>query len=903
MTRDPIPHTSTGGLTPAEWDDVGAILEAALELVGDARARYLRDACGSRTHLRDELASLLAEVERGRRLSLEPTPDATGPSVALGTTIGHWRIQDLVARGGMGEVYRAARTDGEFTQLVALKVVRPGLVSPTFLRRSRIEREILARLTHENIVGILDAGTLADGRPFLVMPLVEGESITTYCERQALGLEARVRMIVEVAQTVQFAHSRLVVHRDLKPSNILVTADGSIRLLDFGIAKLLAADPDTPTDAELHSEIRLLTPEHAAPEQVRGDPVTTTTDVYALGVLLYQVLTGTRPHVAGDRPMVTFEREVLEVEPAAPSVAGKHQPWGRRLRGDLDRIIQMALRKEPDRRYPSAAAFAEDLERWMTGLPVRAEVDSFGYRARKFLVRNRTLVAAGSLVAMLLAAFAVTSAIQASRLERERNALAIQQATTHSVVGLLLGLFEKANPGRVPGGDTLRVEQLLAEVDPAIDTLAGQPLVQAEMWQTLGQIHSARGRHDQARRYHERALARLQTSASIDSQVLAKAMLNLGMEVGYLEGNAAAVPLMEAGLAMMRRHAPAGSAALLEAEVETATRRTADSTQRADLQRLIQQADSVQAPMQRAAALNQIAVNEFGRGGYRAAHAAFGEVLRILDSLLPRDHVNRLAVAGNLAATLTQLGELTTAEAAQREIVAIQLKATQVDSLHLGNQIQNLASTLAERGFLDEADSLLQVSINLTRGGLSAGSHTLHTAQFNRAQIHEARRRYPAALATLDSVIGARPAGRSPMQQVIYEGFRAQALMSMGRWRDARAVLDRIEGRYRALTKESVEAAAYLALWLGGSAMELGQASEALAHFDAGLARARTLFPETHRRVLALACGRGVALARLGRSAEAQTQLGAACPAYRANALAWRPVTDWAREVAPPGRE
>ena len=902
MSRDPIPLIPGDALTPAAWDDVGAILESALELTGDARERYLRDACGDDAGLRHEVGSLIAEAEHGRRLSLEPTPEGAEPSVTPGTTIGHWRVQDLVARGGMGEVYRAVRTDGEFTQLVALKVVRPGLVSPTFLRRSRIEREILARLTHENIVGILDAGTTTDGRPFLVMPLIEGESITAYCDRHGLGLEARVRLLVEVVQTVQFAHARLVVHRDLKPSNILVTPDGGVRLLDFGIAKLLAADPDTPTDAEPRSEIRLLTPEHAAPEQVRGDPVTTATDVYALGVLLYQVLTGTRPHVAGDRPMLSFERDVLEVEPPAPSVAGRHQPWGRQLRGDLDRIIQMALRKEPDRRYPSAAAFAEDLERWIAGLPVRAEVDSFGYRARKFLVRNRTLVAAGSLVGMLLAAFAVTSAIQASRLERERNALATQQATTQSVVGLLLGFFEKANPGRVPGGDTLRVEQLLAEVDPAIDTLKDQPLVQAEMWQTLGQIHSARGRHDQAQRYHERALARLQASPGVDSQVLAKAMLNLGMEVGYLDGNTAAVPLMEAGLAVMRRHVAAGSARLLEAEVETASRRAADSAQRADLRRIMQQADSAAAPMQRAAALNQIAVNEFGRGGYRAASTAFSEVLRILDSLLPRDHVNRLAVAGNLAATHSQLGEYTTAEATQREIVRIQLMASKVDSFQLGNQIQNLAATLAERGFLDEADSLLQVSIRLTdrRSGPS-GSHTLHTARFNRVQIHEARRRYPAALATIDSVIAARPSDRSPMQQVVYEGFRVQLLMSMGRWREARAVLERIEGRYRSLTRESVEATAYLALWLGGAAIEQGKAAEALAHLDAGLGRARTLFPDGHRRVLALACARGIALSRLGRAAEAKAQLMAACPAYRANAMAWRPIAEWAAETATEG--
>ena len=883
-----------GSLSPDAWDGVAAILESALALHGSARETFLRDACAGDEVLRREVDSLLHASEAGRPITLEPGSNDDTPSVAPGSQLGRWRVEQLIARGGMGEVYRAVRTDGEFTQTVAIKVVRPGLGSPEFLRRSRVERDILARLTHENIVGIVDAGTTPDGRPWLVIPFVDGASITAHCEQLALGLEERVRLLIEVAETVQFAHARLVVHRDLKPSNILVTREGAVRLLDFGIAKLLEAAPES-TGESPRSEIRVLTPEHAAPEQVRGDPVTTATDVYALGVLLYQLLTGTRPHVAGDRSLLAFERAILEDEPAPPSVAGATQPWGRRLRGDLDRIVQMALRKEPERRYGSAAALAEDLQRWMAGHPVRAEVDTLGYRARKFLARNRAMVVAGATVTTLLILFAVSSTVQARRLQRERNALATQQATTQSVVGLLLGFFQKANPGLFPGGDTLRVEQLLAEVDPAIDTLASQPLVQVEMWQTLGHIHAARGRYDVARTYHERALERLRQTPGVDSQSLASAMLQLGMQVAELDGNAASLPLMESGLALMRRTAPAGSPQVLEAEVETALRRSADSTQRAELRRLVQQADSVQAPMSRAIAMNQIAVNEFGRGDYRAASTVFAEVLRLLDVVLPRDNPDRLSVAGNLAATLAQLGEYPAAEASQREILAIMAGATKVDSSRLSNQIQNLATTLAERGFLQEADSLLRTSIRIIERSAVRSMPTLVTARFNLAQMFEARHQYAAAAATMDTVIRVDARDRPPGMQQMYEGFRAQLWMSMGRWAEARDWLALNERRYRELLRENAEALGYLELWLGASALHFGDTSEALARADAGLATLSRSFPVEHRRVQALACLRGVALGRLGRTPEARAQLKAACPGYRTRALAWRPVVEMAR--------
>src|SRR5262245_27440904 len=345
------------------WDRIATIFDRALEAASAERAALLDQLCGSDETIRREVEGMLAAHEHSPGLIVERRVRHSDPSLSSeridgtlpdGARVGPYRTVSLIGAGGMGDVYRAERADGAYRQTVALKVLRPGYRTAEMVRRFRIEREALARLTHPGIATILDGGALDDGRPYIVLEFVDGVAITRYCTEQALSLRQRLALFLRVVSTVQFAHGRLVVHRDIKPSNILVHPDGTPRLLDFGIAKLLDVDADASLGVATMPEVRLLTPEYAAPEQLRGEPVSTATDVYSLGVLLFEMLTGAKPFPNTGRSVSALERTVLDTPAPAPSSVVQSRADARRLQGDLDRIVLMALRKEPERRYVSA---------------------------------------------------------------------------------------------------------------------------------------------------------------------------------------------------------------------------------------------------------------------------------------------------------------------------------------------------------------------------------------------------------------------------------------------------------------------------------------------------------------------------------------------------------------------
>ncbi|MEM0963463.1 MAG: serine/threonine-protein kinase, partial [Bacteroidota bacterium] len=387
---------------------------------------------------------------------------------------GPWHPLRLIGRGGMGEVYLAERSGADdadgFRQRAALKLVQPGL-APDLVARFHTERRILAGLEHPGIARLMDGGVASDGRPYLAMEFVDGEPITTYCDRHRLGVDARLRLFEDVCDAVAYAHRRLVVHRDLKPSNVLVaeTASGpQVKLLDFGVARLLDADTDaTQTD------VRGLTPEYAAPEQLRGEVPTTATDVYALGVLLYELLAGQRPFRLPARLAMEAARVVLEESPTDPSTAvgdddavaearaTRPDRLRRRLRGDLDRIAQVALRKEPERRYASAEAFGQDVRRHLDGLPVAARPSSVGYRLGRYVRRNRVAVLAAVIGVLGLGAYAATVTVQRTEIARQRD-------RAEQAAGLLGDLFAEADPYR----DEADRDSAITAATPLGDALA-----------------------------------------------------------------------------------------------------------------------------------------------------------------------------------------------------------------------------------------------------------------------------------------------------------------------------------------------------------------------------------------------------------------------------------------------
>lgn len=399
------------------------LFQTALDLDRTERARFLDQQCEGDSALLAELRSLLesdSEAESARfwkssALEAEAIRTALEPDARIGQSIGSYKIVDVISSGGMGTVYRAVRDDAEYQMHVAVKVIKRGMDTDVLVRRFRAERQILAQLEHPNIARLLDGGSTTDGLPYLVMEYVDGQPIDEYVDSHVLSLPQRLQLFRTVCSAVQYAHQNLVVHRDLKPSNILVTAQGVPKLLDFGIAKILSPDQSGGGDQTL-AALAFMTPEYASPEQVRAESITTVSDVYSLGVLLYRLLTGRSPYRFKTRQPEEIAKTICFQDPEKPSAALA------RLRGDLDNIVLMAIRKEPARRYASVELFSEDIRRHLSGLPVIAHRDTPGYRIGKFAQRHRAGVAAGVLLTLSLAVGLLGTIWQAhvAQIERER---------------------------------------------------------------------------------------------------------------------------------------------------------------------------------------------------------------------------------------------------------------------------------------------------------------------------------------------------------------------------------------------------------------------------------------------------------------------------------------------------
>jgi tetratricopeptide (TPR) repeat protein len=490
-------------IAPDRWRRVEEIVAGALDRAAGDRQPFVAGACGTDAALRAEVESLLAEADAagGPPIAavvadaaarfLHPGED---PDLREGDRIGPYRIVREIGRGGMGTVFLAERDDDQFHKRVAIKLVTRGMDTADLLRRFRHERQILAHLDHPYIARLLDGGSTDDGRPYLVMEYVEGTQVTAYCAARRFGIRHRIELFRKVCAAVQSAHQKLVVHRDLKPGNILVDADGSPKLLDFGIAKLL--DPaGAPEATVVAMGQQRLTPDYASPEQVRGEAITTATDVYSLGVVLYELLTGVRPHRLHSLTPAGIERAICIDEPERPSTASRQARAAAAAglaplqRSDLDSIVLMAMQKDPGRRYASAAELSDDLHRYLQGQPVIAREDTVVYRAWKFIGRHRAAVAAAALLVAILAAGIAVSTIQARRAERRFNEV---RRLARAV------LFDMHDAIRDLQGATkaraILVTTAIEYLDGLASEAAGDPGIQlelAEAYLRVGQIQGA----------------------------------------------------------------------------------------------------------------------------------------------------------------------------------------------------------------------------------------------------------------------------------------------------------------------------------------------------------------------------------------------------------------------------
>jgi len=549
---------------PREWDDA------------------LEEMCGGDEGLKQEVGALLAAHRTTEGILEEPLfPRARTGGGRMGgrepRMVDRYRILREIGKGGMGRVYLAERADGHFKQRVALKVIPRA--DEALKARVVAERQILASLQHPNIARLLDGGITADGRPYLVMEYVSGLAIDVYCDRMRLSLRERLKLFLTVLGAVEHAHHNLVVHRDLKPSNILVSPSGEVKLLDFGIAKLLNPNLGGAETPVTRAEERALTPEYASPEQVRGDGITTASDIYSLGVILYELLTGARPYRIDDASLTDLLRIICEVDPPPPSaqvqengaadsegmLPAEERAWEvaearhttsarlpRSLKGDLDAIVMKALRKEPGRRYSSVELLAQDIRHYLDGMPVEARRGSRWYRVQKLVTRHRTGALATLVVAISLIGGAGAAAWQAGVAARERDRARDALMESEEITEFLLGLFEASDPLETPG-DTVTVLDLLRRGEQRARNLRGEPIVQARLLRVMARAHHNLGQYREAEEVASEGVDLLAKALGIDHHEMAPALTQLGISLSAAGQYDSARVVLERALASEER--------------------------------------------------------------------------------------------------------------------------------------------------------------------------------------------------------------------------------------------------------------------------------------------------------------------------------------------------------------
>jgi serine/threonine-protein kinase len=694
----------TSKYDPDRFRRIDALFDAALELAPDDRAAFLDGVCAGDVALRTEVESLLDSVGTSESLIGEHVADFAAPLIAgmpsavddpalePGTLLGPWRIVREVGRGGMGSVYLAERADDAFELQVAVKVVKRGMDSAEVLRRFRDERRILASLDHPGIARMLDGGAASDGRPYLVMEYVEGEPIDRWCETRQLDIRQRVALFTSVCEAVHEAHRRLVVHRDIKPTNVLITATGTPKLLDFGIAKLLDGDDASATV----TSARLLTPAYAAPEQIAGDQITTATDVYSLGVLLHELLTGERP-----RPDT----------PRAP----------RPLSGDLEVIGARAMAADPERRYGSALQLAEDLDRWADGRPVLARADSIAYRTSRFVRRNRLAVSASAIAVVMLLGFAVAMAAAQRRTADALVRVQTERDTAEEVASLLEGVFSAGDPtvARQERLDTFRVAALLDRSTERVrDGLADQPAVQARLLRALGDAYRGMGLYAAADPLLRDAVAVHRTLE--DSLALANALNSVGLLELERGRSAEAETWLAEAVAIQRRQLDADPAVIVRMLSNLAATRQNQN----DIPGAIALYDEAEQLINSAAVpdTGQLTLILNGRGqmaqragDFEGAAAVAERILAIDRARLGAEHPRVAIGLVNVAFMKQRLGDLEGADSLQSEAVAMLSRTVGEDHAMYFRALASLASVRAERGRPEEARPLFVQAIEAIR--------------------------------------------------------------------------------------------------------------------------------------------------------------------------------------------
>lgn len=828
--------------------------------------------------IRDEVRAMLAaEHDTGAALQLEQRfviDAAPLPALTAGTTIGAYRITALAGRGGMGEVYRAQRVDGQLDLEVALKVLRADLRSASVIERFQQERRVLARLSHPHIAAILDAGSTTDGRPWIALRFVDGVPLTAATRGRPLA--ERITRFLKVVDAVAFAHAHLVVHRDLKPGNILVTEAGEPVLLDFGIATLL--DDERAGSDDGPSSDRALTPSYAAPEQRAGGTITTATDVYALGALLFELLADTRPPTTGSG--IATSTMIADVT------------MRRAVAGDLDAIINKALAADPLNRYATASQLADDVRRWQRGEAVVARPETWGRRTRRAVRRYRGLVTTTAVMVLLLVAGLVREVVQSRRLAAERDRAVAERAAGEDVLSFLTELLTPSDPRVTPGGDTLRVRDVLAKAEAGAGDLASQPERQVRVYRLLGHVRAGRGEF-----------------------VRAESLLTLGRQIGtdslgpnHPEVLRTRLELMGAQLERHGAHTLTTQIVPLIDQLRTTFGPTHEdvSLAYALAALIVVSADSARLLMDSSVAVRarigivdsvEIASQLDSRASERGRRRKWAEALaieeaalRIVTSRFPPNHPYVLTVRGNVASYASSTGD----HARAVEMSGAVLREVVQDSTArqpLGRALERYALALVQLpGMVDSATAVERRALAALRRELSPGHVLLASAMRNLAIMEAARGDAAGGLALLDSAL-VRVRDNPDTGAIRYmAGQRIPMLVRLGRIPEARVALASVlsaSSRY----PEGSDQWLQVQFWIGLVALAFGDDISAVAPLSAAVERAGTEQPKSSRAQLR--CTLGVALRRVGRATDAAPFLAEDCPVMAQWGLADRSVLAW----------
>jgi len=828
---------STGKGSDDRWERLQELFSRAVELPLTERQAFVAKETTSDTELRTELLDLLACDAGSARtgpltMALGAALDTTTRDrrkALIGRVVGSYKLVSVLGHGGTGTVYLGERADRQYSAQVAVKIVDNGTMQGELGLRFRAERQILASLNHANIARLVDAGETEEGNPYLVMEYVHGEPLDRYCDRQHLGVRERLQLFLDICGAVQYAHQNLVVHRDLKPANILVTAEGAPKLLDFGIAKLLDAGEAAAAMALTRMNDRLLTPEYASPEQILGRPVTTGSDVYALGVVLYELLTGLRPYVVPtSASQLEMERSICITDPLRPSAAVKRaresgplegqseilavaaarrlspEKLQKRLTGDIDSIVMRALRKEPQHRYNSIEQFASDIRRYLSREPVQARQGNWVYYSQRFIRRHAFGVTAGAAFIVFIIAFAVAMSIQTQRIAAERDRVYQESETAKVVSAFMEEIFDKSQPLRNLG-QTVTARDLLDEAGRRIrGDLNQRPEVRARLLEAVGRAYRRLDEYSTAVPYLEDSLRLRRQLPDPDGTRTATILIELAMAVRKADDLPRAERLLSEALKISKQHQTEHSETyaklLLDlGKVHLVMGNMSEARTNLELSRDLFRELFGSLHPDVGAADSELAIVFMWQGNLPAAEQAARESVQAFRATHPPMHPDRVDSEVVLAQVLQSQGRFSEAAELFENSLAVWTKLYGANSAKAGDVLDSLAGIKKAQGMLAEAEQYARRALRAQEASvgkdhrLTAYERTMLAGiLLQRGTYKEAEEQARLALATFQKAL---PPDHQYSASAEY--LLGEALLATGQLKDAEAVLTASANRWK----------------------------------------------------------------------------------------------------------